>query len=46
MDVHHVKREANMAAHVLAKCALSHFLDKIWVGECPPFIHSIVLAER
>lgn len=46
LEVHHVKREANMPAHVLAKYAVSHSLDKIWVGECPPFILSSVLAER
>jgi ribonuclease HI len=46
LEVHHIQREANMAAHVLAKYALSRSLDKIWLGECPPFILSIVLAKR
>lgn len=38
VDVYHVKRGANMAAHVLAKCAISQSLDKVWIGECPSFI--------
>jgi hypothetical protein len=35
-----------MAAHVLAKCAISQSLDKVWIGECHSFIQNIVLAEQ
>jgi ribonuclease HI len=45
VDVRHVRRDANKGAHVLAKCAISQLLDMVWVEECPPFIHSIVLAN-
>jgi hypothetical protein len=38
----HVRREANQAAHYLAKYALKN-LDCIWIEETPPCI-SIVLA--
>jgi hypothetical protein len=46
VEVVHVRREANKAAHVLARNAISQLLDKVWVAECPPLISSIVLAER
>jgi ribonuclease HI len=45
VDVRHVRRDANKAAHVLAKCAISQMLDMVWVEECLPFIHIIVLAD-
>jgi len=44
VDVHHVKRGANMAAHVIAKCVISRSLDNTWIGECHSFIQTIVLA--
>jgi hypothetical protein len=44
VDVHNVKRGANMAAHVIAKCAISRSLDNTWIGECHSFIQTIVLA--
>lgn len=31
VKVRHVQREANKAAHILAKCAISQLLDKVWV---------------
>jgi hypothetical protein len=46
VDVHHIKRDTNMAAHVIVKCAISQSLDKTWIGECPFFIQTIVLAGR
>lgn len=46
VEVSHVKREGNKAAHVLARCAISQRLDNVWVEECPSLIHDIVLAER
>jgi hypothetical protein len=43
--VNHVRREANVAAHVMAKKAISNLLNHTWVGECPPFIQVIVATE-
>jgi hypothetical protein len=39
-------RVVNFAAHNLAKCAISYFLDELWMEECPSYIQSIVLAEQ
>ena len=33
-----MKREANVAAHTLAKEAAMNFMDKVWIKECPPCI--------
>jgi hypothetical protein len=44
--VHYVRREANIAAHTLAKSALSRQTDQVWVGECPPAIHRVVATEQ
>jgi hypothetical protein len=46
VEVVHVRREANKAAHVLARNAISQLLDKVWVADCPPLISPIVLAEQ
>lgn len=35
VGVNHVKRGANMAAHLIAKYTVSQFEDKTWRGECP-----------
>jgi uncharacterized Fe-S center protein len=43
--VEYVRREANQAAHVMARCAISQMLDNTWVEECPSFIQTIVEAE-
>ena len=45
-SVRHSRREANSVAHVVAKNAIIRSLDQVWVGECPSFIHSYVLAEN
>jgi hypothetical protein len=45
VDVMHVRRNANNAARVLAKCVISQMLDMVWIEERPPFIHSVVLAK-
>jgi hypothetical protein len=37
---------ANKAAHALARCVISQYLDKVWITDCPSFIRAIVLAER
>jgi len=44
VEVRHVRREANTAAHELAKCAISLLWNNTWVGVCPA-IESIVEAE-
>jgi hypothetical protein len=41
----HVKREANSAAHVLAKAAVFYVRDSIWLEETPPPISDIVFRE-
>jgi len=35
MEVEHVKRKANQAAHLLAKYGLCVLNDCTWLGECP-----------
>jgi hypothetical protein len=42
----HVKKDANKAAHCMAKFALSQLLDKVWVEDYPLIIQHIVLAEQ
>jgi len=44
--VHYVRREANIAAHTLAKSALYRQTDQVWVGECPLTIHRVVAIEQ
>lgn len=41
----HVYREANFAAHNLARYALSSILNVTWVGESPPLIRSFILFK-
>jgi hypothetical protein len=45
LEVNFVRREANRAAHVMAQYAISSQLNHVWMGECPPFIRSIVVSE-
>jgi len=42
----HFRRDANQAAHRLAKVALSQSLDQVWIEGCSSFIQSIVLVEQ
>jgi hypothetical protein len=46
VEVRHVRRVANHAAHVLAKFALVHKLDFEWPGACPQQISQIVSIEQ
>jgi ribonuclease HI len=46
VEIIHVNRAANLAAHSLAKFAISQLLDELWMEECPSYIQSIVLAEQ
>lgn len=45
-EVKHTRRDANTAAHLLAKLALMQSIDQVWLEECPSSIQSIVLAEQ
>ncbi|KAK3195671.1 hypothetical protein Dsin_026981 [Dipteronia sinensis] len=40
-----VLRNANMAAHGLAKFALSIDIDRIWLEDCPPVVAPIFLGD-
>jgi hypothetical protein len=44
-DVLHAHRDANRAAHVLAKFALFQLLDNTWITEGPSFIQHVVAAN-
>ena len=44
-DVMHVKREANMVAHFLAKNAILTSQEEVWMEGCPPCIFSIIDLE-
>jgi hypothetical protein len=46
VSIWHVKQSANMAAHILAKMVISQLLDCAWLGVCPPFIQSFVMANQ
>jgi len=41
----HVLREANCAAHLLAKAAVTQVIDSIWLKENPPIIYDVVCRE-
>lgn len=44
--MNHVKREANGAAHGLAKLATREQIDKIWLKEIPSNIYDTVILEQ
>ena len=41
-----VSRDANNAAHTLAKLAVSQGVNRLWMGVIPECIRQIVLAEQ
>ncbi|XP_062165085.1 uncharacterized protein LOC133871676 [Alnus glutinosa] len=45
VDVLFACRDANQAANVLAKCALSQWLDNTWISECPFVIQHVVATD-
>jgi hypothetical protein len=42
----HLKREANTAAHTLAKLATTHVILSTWRGDVPPSVGDIVRREQ
>jgi hypothetical protein len=42
----HVKREGNSAAYGLAKVAIKHVIDQVWMEDFPSCISNIVLLEQ
>jgi hypothetical protein len=42
----HVRREANIAAHTLAKLATTHVTLSTWRGDVPPCVGDIVRREQ
>jgi ribonuclease HI len=44
-DICHVRRAANEAAHLVAKMAIDHNVNQLWLTTTPPCIRDIVLAE-
>jgi hypothetical protein len=40
-----VKKEANSAAHALAKAAVFNVLDSIWMEETPPYVSHIIFRS-
>jgi hypothetical protein len=45
-QIHHVKRDANSAAHTLAREAIKSVIDRVWIEEVPPCIYGIVIREQ
>ena len=43
--VQYVRREANEAAHCLAKSALSLKADLYWVDDCPKFLFPVLVKD-
>jgi hypothetical protein len=46
ISVRHCCRTANGAGHTLAKFALSHRVNCVWLEESPPPIRSVILEEK
>lgn len=44
--INHVKRDANMAAHTLAKFGLTCTMEHVWMEEIPECIFPIVTLEH
>jgi len=44
--IQYALREANQAAHILAKIAISQLLDKEWFEECPSSIQNVISVEQ
>lgn len=44
-NIVHVKRDANSVAHGLARAAVTHIVDSIWMEEISPQIYDIVIRK-
>jgi hypothetical protein len=44
--VGHVGRQGNMVAHQLAKFAVAHHSQHVWVGVCPSVVMNVVCTEH
>lgn len=44
--IEHIKREANFAAHSLAREAIINVVDKVWIEEISNCIYGIVNREQ
>jgi hypothetical protein len=44
-SVNHVRRDGNKAAHKLAKLAVSHYGNHVWVNVCPKEIWTIICND-
>lgn len=44
--VEHVRREANEAAHGLARAAGNTGVSRIWMKEVPNIVHDVILLEQ
>lgn len=44
--MHHVKRDANSAAHVLVRETIKNVIGRIWVEEILTYIYGIVIREQ
>lgn len=42
----HVNKEVNYVAHGLAKAAIKHVIDQVWMKEISNYICDIVLLEQ
>lgn len=45
-SIRHIRREANVAAHVLAKYAILNFDSHVWLEETPSCILDTVILEQ
>jgi hypothetical protein len=43
--VSHMRREGNMAAHLLAKFAISQQSQRVWLNSCPNVLVNVVNAD-
>jgi hypothetical protein len=44
-EVCYTNRNANQAAHVLAKSSIQFNLNNVWMGETPSYIQHVVTAD-
>jgi len=42
--VYHVRRDANLVAHRVAKLAISQLLNEVWLEDCPSFLQDVIFT--